>query len=86
MMNLLFNVKNIYQKNDNVVKGFQIGGYVVSGGCGEYFVGVIIDQRVEIGIYFSLILYIVFFYQVWLYILFFFVNYLFYICLILKCV
>lgn len=71
MMNLLFNLKNIYQKNDNVVKGFQIGGYVVSGGCGEYFVGVIIDQRVEIGIYFSLSLYIVFFYQFCLYILFF---------------
>lgn len=71
MMNLLFNVKNIYQKNDNVVKGFQIGGYVVSGGCGEYFIGVIIDQRVEIGIYFSLSLYIIFFYQFCLYILFF---------------
>lgn len=71
MMNLLFNLKNIYQQNDDVVKGFQIGGYVVSGGCGEYFIGVNIDQRVEIGIYFSLSLYIVFFYQFCLYILFF---------------
>lgn len=60
MMNLLFNVKNIYQQNDDVIKGFQIGGYVVSGGCGEYFIGVMIDQRVEIGIYFSLIFFISF--------------------------